>query len=107
MTPETNTENTQTTTEVGGADVLQEAVAIASDLLVINRDQKNAAIVIAGMTSEEKAGLRSFVTRVHAQANANKNVYKLIQEQAKARNAGRPARTRKPKAETAGSTAKK
>ena len=99
MSPETTeTQNTEQTAATG--NVLQDAVKIASDLLVVNRDQKNAAIVLAGMTAEERQPIQNFITKVHAQADASKNVYALIQAQAKVRKAGKPTRSRK-KADTA------
>ncbi len=89
------------------ADNLKDAVDTASDLLVVNRDQKNTVAVLAGMTEEERAPIKNFIQKVNLSAAVSKQSYGLIREKATQRNAGRPARTRKAKTAPGADTPKK
>jgi hypothetical protein len=87
-----------TSTEQDGQAKLQEAVNLASDLLVLARDQKNTGIAALTAPPEEIAAVQSFIARGRQQQTASKQIYALSLAKAKERNAGRkvpPSRQKK------------
>src|SRR3954471_15737463 len=93
-TPEATTDTNQN---------LQDAVDLASDILVMARDQKNTGITVLMAPADEVAALRSFVARGKQQVAASKNIASLALAKAKERNAGRKLPpSKQPKAKPAG-----
>lgn len=68
---------------------LQGAVDLASDLLVLARDQKATGTTLLTAPADEVAAIRSFIARGNAQKEAIKNIGAMALEKAKQRNAGR------------------
>jgi len=80
---------------------LEDAVQLASDILVLARDQKNTGITVLNTPAEEVTAIRSFVKRGQTQIDAGKRISALALEQAKKRNEGRklpPSKQRKTQA---------
>jgi hypothetical protein len=98
---QTGTEGTSTSNETNGQASLQEAVDLASDLLVMARDQKNTGITLLMTPESERAAIVSFIQRGKQQVAASKQIGALALEKAKQRNAGRKLPpSKQPKAKT-------
>lgn len=84
-----NEQNTEATAATSPEQALQDAVDLASDILVMARDQKNTGITVLTAPADEVAALRSFIARGKQQVAASKQIGALALAKAKERNAGR------------------